>query len=167
MKPLQLISTIDLKSPKIVELTPKSAIYIRLQGDYRTIDYCGAYSRLWAYVKENKLFSAGIEHLTMGHDDPKVTDTEKLITDVCLVVHKPVSPKGEIGIREVPEGKFAVFTYIGPYSNLFNVFDTIYGKWLPQSGYTLRMVQGFEKYLNNPENTIPEKLKTEIYIPIE
>lgn len=167
MKPLQLTSNIDLKKPKIVELEPKKAIYVRLHGDYRTIDYCGAYSKLWAYVKENKLFSAGIEHLTMGHDDPKVTDTEKLITDVCLVVHKDVSPKGEIGIRKVPGGKFLVFTYTGEYSNLFDVFDTIFGKYIPEGGYRLRMEQGFEKYLNNPDTTSPDKLKTEIYIPIE
>lgn len=167
MKPLQITTDVALKAPKIVELKPERAIYVRLQGDYRTVDYCGAYNKLWAFVKENKLFTAGIEHLTAGHDDPKVTDTDKLRTDVCLIIHKPAEPKGEIGIREIPGGRFAVFTYIGSYSNLFSVFDTIYRKWLPDSGHRLRMVSGFEKYLNNPERTSEEKLKTEIYIPIE
>lgn len=167
MKPLQPTSDVQLKAPKIVELKPKKAIYIRLQGDYRTMDYCGAYSKLWAFVKENKLFSAGIEHLTLSYDDPKVTETEKLRTDVCLVLHKPAEPKGEVGVREIAGGKFAVFTYTGPYSELHKVFDNIYRKWLPESEYQLRMVQGFEKYLNNPDNTAPDKLKTEIYIPVE
>jgi AraC family transcriptional regulator len=31
----------------------------------------------------------------------------------------------------------------------------------------LRNAACFEKYLNNPENTAPEKLKTEIYVPVE
>jgi len=167
MKPLQLTSTIKLKEPKIVELEPKKAIYIRLQGDYRKIDYCSAYGKLWAYVKENKLFTAGIEHLTIGHDDPKVTEVEKLTTDVCLVIHKEVKPAGEIGVKDIPGGKYLVFTYIGPYSDLFDVFNTIYGKWIPEGGYKLRMELGFENYLNNPENTTPDKLKTEIYIPVE
>ena len=96
MNPLQLNTDIKLKEPKIVELEPKKAIYIRQQGNYQTIDYCGAYSKLWAFVKENKLYSAGIEHLTASYDDPKVTETDKLRTDICLVVHKAVSPKGEI-----------------------------------------------------------------------
>jgi len=166
MKPLQPSSDIKLKNPKVVELESKKAIYVRLQGDYRSIDYCGAYTKLWGFVKKNKLFTAGIEHLTMGHDDPHVTQAEKLITDVCLVIHKDVSPEGEIGLRDVPGGKFLVFSYTGPYSNLFSVFDTIY-RWFPESGYELRMEQGFEKYLNNPDNTVPDKLKTEIYIPIQ
>ncbi|MDR3057099.1 MAG: AraC family transcriptional regulator [Prevotella sp.] len=165
MKPLQTSSDIKLKDPKVVELEPKKAIYVRLQGNYQTIDYGGAFSKLWSFVKENKLFTAGIEHLTMGHDDPHVTDSDKLITDVCLVIHKDVSPRGEISVRDVAGGKFLVFTYVGPYDNLFNVFDTIY-RWIPENGYELRMEQGFEKYLNHPGKTTPDKLKTEIYIPI-
>jgi AraC family transcriptional regulator len=77
-----------------------------------------------------------------------------------------VSPKGEIGVRSVAGGKFLVFTYIGSYDNLFNVFDTIYRKWIPESNYQLRIEQGFEKYLNTPEKVTPDKLKTEIYIPV-
>ncbi len=167
MKPLQVSSDMQLKAPKIVELASKEVIYVRLQGDYRTVDYCGAFGKLWSFVKENELFTAGIEHLTLCHDDPKVTESEKLRTDVCLAIHKPVEPKGEIGVQQIPEGKFAVFTYMGPYSELHNVFDTIYRKWLPESGYQLRMAQGFEKYLNSPDKTTPDKLKTEIYLPIE
>ena len=102
----------------------------------------------------------------MSHDDPHVTDSDKLITDVCLVIHKEVSPKGEIGVKNVLGGKFLVFTYIGPYNNLSSVFDTIF-RWVPDNGYELRIDQGFEKYLNNPDRTTPDKLKTEIYIPIQ
>lgn len=60
-----------------------------------------------------------------------------------------------------------VFSYQGPYADLGVVYDTIYGKWLPESGYTLGMTPGFEKYLNHPDKTEPGKLKTELYIPIE
>jgi len=167
MKPLQLYSDIELKAPRIVELEPKRAIYVRLQGNYQTMDYCGAYTKLWGFIRENKLYTANIEPLTASYDDPKVTDTGKLRTDVCLTIHKPVEPKGEIGVRDITGGKFAVFTYVGPYRNLYTVFDTIYRKWLPESGYQLRMEQGFEKYLNNPDKTDESKLKTEIYLPIE
>lgn len=167
MKPLQLATDTDMKAPKIVETEPKQAIYVRLTGDYKTIDYCGAFTKLWAYVKENKLYTAGIEHISISQDDPHVTETEKLRTDVCLTIHKPVEPKGEIGVKEIPGGKFAVFTFTGPYENLDKAFDTIYRKYLPESEYELRMEQSFEIYKNNPDNTPPEKLKTEIYIPVK
>jgi AraC family transcriptional regulator len=50
---------------------------------------------------------------------------------------------------------------------LGEVYDTIYARWLPESGEKLRNYHCFEKYINNPDNTPPEKLKTEIYVPIE
>ena len=167
MKPVQLNPDLKLKSPKVIELETKKAIYIRLTGAYSELDFCGAWGKLWAYVKENKLFSAGIEHISIYHDDPKVTNSEKLRTDVCLVLPKPAEPKGEIGVKEIAGGKYAVFLYQGPYTNLGIVYDTIFAQWLPDSGYELRNAPLYEKYINDPSRTEEAKLKTEIYIPLQ
>ena len=164
----ELINTeLKMKAPKIIESNAKQAIYIRLTGDYSKLDFEGAWSRLWAFVKEHKLFSAGIEHICIYHDDPKVTEVNKLRTDICLVIHKSVKAEGEIGVKEIPGGKYAVFHYQGSYDNLEAVYDTIYAKWLPESGYELRNIPMYEEYLNNPADTEPEKLKTELYLPIQ
>lgn len=186
MRSLLLNNELNLKAPKIQEIESKQAIYIQIFGKYSDIDFCGSWNHLWQYVKENKLFSAGIEHLCVYHDDPKVTEADKLRTDICLVIpkkekttpnaegscvykedSKEVKAKGEIGVKEIRGGKFAVFTYQGSYEHMGSVYDTIYGKWLPESDCKLRNAPGFEKYLNNPDKTSPDKLKTEIYIPIE
>lgn len=167
MRPVSINPELKLKGPKITEQPERKAIYIHTIGNYMDIDYCGTWNRLWAYVKEQKLFTAGIEHICMCYGDPKVTEPDKLSTDICLVIHKPVEAKGEIGIKEIEGGKYAVFTHYGPFSNLPSAFDTIYSKWLPESGYRLRKIPGFEKYFSDPEKVAPEKLKTEIYIPVE
>ena len=167
MKPVQLNPDLNLKSPKVIDIETKKAIYIRLTGAYSELDFCGAWGKLWAYVKENKLFSAGIEHISIYHDDPKVTNSEKLRTDVCLVLPKPAEPKGEIGVKEIAGGKYAVFLYQGPYTNLGIVYDTIFAKWLPDCGYELRNAPLYEKYINDPSRTEEAKLNTEIYIPLQ
>jgi AraC family transcriptional regulator len=167
MKPVQLNENLNLKAPKILTLEPKQAIYLKLTGNYQTLDFSGAWNRLWQFVKENKLFSAGIEHIAIYHDDPKVTEESKLRTDVCLVLPRKAEPKGEIGVKTIEGGKYAMFLYTGSYEHLGAVYDTIYAKWLPESGQKLRDCHCFEKYINNPGNTPPEKLKTEIYVPVE
>ena len=167
MRSLLLNEGLKLKAPKTQELEPKQAIYIQVFGKYSDVDFCGSWTRLWAYVKENKLFSAGIEHLCVYHDDPKVTAEDKLRTDICLVIPKKAQPKGEIGVKEISGGMYAVFLYQGSYENLGSVYDTIYAKWLTESHYKLRNTPSFEKYLNHPDRTSPDKLKTEIYLPIE
>lgn len=167
MKPVLPKPELKLKAPRIIELETKKAIYIRLTGNYMNNDYGGTWTRLWAYVKEQKLFSAGIEHICIYHDDPQVTESDRLRTDICLVLKNPAVPKGEIGIKEINGGKYAVFLYQGSYSYLNAVYDRIYSQWLPTSGYKLGTSDCFEKYLNHPDRTAPEKLKTEIYIPIQ
>jgi AraC family transcriptional regulator len=71
MKSVQLNENLNLKAPKMLTLEPKQAIYLKLTGDYATLDFGGAWGKLWQHVKENKLFSAGIEHICIYHDDPK------------------------------------------------------------------------------------------------
>lgn len=158
---------LELKAPKIKEIPSSTCIYIRLIGAYSDHDYDKAWQKLWDYVKAHKLFTAGMEHFGVSHDDPKVTEEGKCRYEACLTIHKEAQPEGEIGVKEITGGKFAVFLYQGPYTNLSSVYDTIFSKWLPESGCELREQAIMEKYLNNPNQTEPSKLKTEIYIPIQ
>lgn len=162
-----LFTEIKLKAPKIIDLEPKQVIYISLSGAYGTLNYEEAYAKLWAFVKENKLFTAGIEHICISYDDPKITESDKQRSDICLAIHKPVKSFGEVGVKEIGGEKYAMFFYQGSYDNLSDVYDTIFSKWLPESGHELRNTFTFEKYRNDCRKTPPEKLKTKIYIPIK
>lgn len=163
---MHFTSGIQLKKPKFETIPNRTVLYIRLIGEYGNVDYGKAWEQLWVIIKEQKLFTAGIEHIGISHDDPKVTESNKCRYDACLVIHKPAQAQGEIGIKDIPGGRYAVFLHKGPYQQLSNVYDAIFGKWLPESGYELRNVPAFEKYINNPTNTEAEKLNTQIYIPI-
>ena len=180
MKTPQNNPAIELKAPKIVELEPKNVIYISLQGEYAGLDFPGAFAKLWEQVKAQKLFTAGVEHIAVYHDDPKSTDPARLRTDVCLAVHKPAEATGDVKVRTIPGGRYAVFTHIGPYDEVSAVYDAIYGQWVPanctcgddcQCGddckCALRDEPLFEIYCNDPATTAPEKLKTDICIPIK
>lgn len=158
---------LKIKGPKIMNIPTKQALYISCTGKYGSLDFGGLWQRLWQFVKEQKLFSMGMEHIAIYHDDPKVTDANKLRTDICLTIKKNALPQGEIGIKEIRGGKFAMFLYKGAYNNLEAVYDRIYGELLPEHNLKLRDYHCFEKYLNNPDKTQPDKLKTEIYVPIE
>ncbi|MDR1718869.1 MAG: AraC family transcriptional regulator [Dysgonamonadaceae bacterium] len=185
MNVLKVNEELSLKSPKMIDLNEKKVIYLQLVGKYPDLDFGGAYRKLWQFVKNQKLFSAGIEHIAVFIDCPEDKckcdncDTPHCTcdncdcpdcitrTNVCLVVPKAEVGEGEIGITTIAGGKYAKFVYQGPYSGFSAVYDAIYSRWLPESGLKLRDCPSFEKYINNPERVEPEKLKTEIYVPIE
>ena len=181
MKTLQTGGTVKLKAPKIVELEPQTALCVSFRGDYKQLDYSGAFARMWALVKKQGLYSAGIEHIGVFHNDPKVTAVDELLTDVCLTVHKPAEPEDGIAVKTIAGGKYAVFIHTGPYNEVQEVYDAIYGEWVPanctcgddcqcppgECRCALRDEAVFEKYVNDPDRVAPEKLKTEIYVPIK
>jgi len=154
-----------LKTPKIVTLEPKNLIYVALTGAYGSLDYGKAYEQLWAVIKAQKLFTKGIESICISYDDPKITEGSLQRSDVCLAIHKPATPQEEVSCKTLAGGKYAVFFYQGCYENLSQVYDTAV-RWVIDHQYTLREEPFFEKYLNDARRTPKEKLKTEIYIPI-
>lgn len=154
-----------LKAPKIVILEPKNLIYVALTGAYGSLDYGKAYEQLWAVIKAQKLFTKGIESICISYDDPKITEGSLQRSDVCLAIHKPATPQQEVSCKTLAGGKYAVFFYQGCYENLSQVYDTAV-RWVIDQQYTLREEPFFEKYLNDARRTPKEKLKTEIYIPI-
>ena len=154
-----------LKAPKIVILEPKNLIYVALTGAYGSLDYAKAYEQLWAVIKAQKLFTKGIESICISYDDPKITEGSLQRSDVCLAIHKSATPQEEVSCKTLAGGKYAVFFYQGCYENLSQVYDTAV-RWVIDHQYTLREEPFFEKYLNDARRTPKEKLKTEIYIPI-
>lgn len=179
MKAPEKKPNIKLKAPKFVELPARNVICLSLRGPYESLDFGAAFGRLWAEVKAQKLFTAGIEHIGVYYDNPRSTDSADLRTDVCLVVHKPAVSQNGVETKTLPAGKYAVFTHIGPYSESGAVYDAIFGEWVPANcdcdectcggdcKCALRDEPVFEKYCNDPTTTAPEKLRTEIYIPIK
>jgi AraC family transcriptional regulator len=166
MKPAIIHSELKLKR-EIKELPVRNMIYIRLFGDYKLNDYCGTWMRLQQFVQEEKLPMGEVMPYCIFHDDPKVTPIEKLRTDVCMVMPAAVTPKGNIGFKQLPAGRYAIFLYKGSYEHLQSVYDTIYGKYIPEMECTFRDEASAERYLNHPADTAPDELLTEFYIPIE
>lgn len=160
------IKKMDLK-PKIREIASMYVIYVNSIGAYEKKGTEQAWKKVCKFAEEKGLFGRSTEFIGISHDDPKVTEAEKLRYDACVVVEKKVEPQGEVGLKTIEGGKYAVFMHKGAYENFQNTYNFIYGSWLPESGMELRELPGFEKYLNSPDKTKPENLKTEIYIPIK
>jgi len=158
--------TLNIKKPKIQNIENQKCLYYRMQGAYQTLDYTGAWKKLWEQVKVQKLFTKGIRHFGLPHDDPKVTDEDKIRYDACLIIHKEAKPVGEIGVKTLKGGQFAVFLYQGSYKYFADVYNYIFNEWLLSTDYELRDEPVRERYISNPERVAEDKLKTEFYIPI-
>ncbi|WP_299114242.1 GyrI-like domain-containing protein [uncultured Winogradskyella sp.] len=162
-----MTTKLNIKTPKILDLEDQMCLYYSMQGDYQKLDYPMAWQKLWGEIKAQKLFTKGIQMLGLPHDDPNVTDPNKTRYDACLVIHKQAKPNGDVGVKALKGGKFAMFLYQGSYKHFADVYNHMFNDWLLQTDYELRDAPVRERYISNPERVAEEKLKTEFYIPIK
>lgn len=67
----------------------------------------------------------------------------------------------------LPGGGYAVFTHVGPYQGLSELWTAIYRHWVPATGHRLRDAPAFDLYLDDPRVTPAEHLRTALYLPLE
>lgn len=79
---------------------------------------------------------------------------------------EPAAGEG-LAYQTLPDGRWAVFQHVGPYDTLWQSWQATYRDWLPASGHELRNAFPFEDYIDDPSHIAPEKLRTEICIPIK
>lgn len=152
--------------PKIKNIDPMTVIFAQVIGPYSESS-SKAWGKVCKYAEEKKLFGFKTLFIGISHDDPRVTDEAKLRYDACIRIRKVIKPEGEIGVKEIPGGKYAIFRHKGSYEKLMDSYSYIFGPWISESGTELDDRPEFEVYLNAPESTKPEKLLTDIYIPIK
>ena len=122
---------------------------------------------LMPWIGRKGFFGPATLCLGICHDDPDVTPAEKIRMDCCVTVPDHVKAEGEVGVQIVEGGPYAVLRHAGPYGGLPDAYRWLYGTWLSTSGRELRHAPAYEVYVNNPQDTPPEKLITDIYLPLE
>lgn len=122
-----------------------------------------AYTRMAA----QGLARPGMRWMAVYYDDPFAVPESQLQSRAGL----SLSPDGVAS--QPPLAPFAlggcwcaVLRHQGPYATMRSAYQWLYGHWLVQSGYEAADSPVFEDYLNNPRDTAPDQLLTDIYLPL-
>ncbi len=69
--------------------------------------------------------------------------------------------------QTIPGGNYIVFTHKGKTSDLFKIYEYIWGTWLPNSGYNVEIGYDFELYDERFTGPMNKESEIDIYIPIK
>ncbi|MBU2972383.1 GyrI-like domain-containing protein [Pseudoalteromonas sp. C2R02] len=64
-------------------------------------------------------------------------------------------------------GRWACFTHTGPHYCMWQTISQVYAQWVLPNNIKLKDQQIVQLYLNNPMDTDPEALKTELYFAVD
>ncbi len=151
-----------------VERRPEfSVAYLRHVGPYGQADVVPrllATLRSWAVGRD--LFDAQTRTLLVAHDNPNVTDHDKLRLSVCLTVPPDTEAEGDVGRMTIPGGKFAVGHFEILPQRIGEAWDVLMGEWMPGSGFQPDDRLCYEEALGDPRQHPEGKIVLDICVPV-
>jgi AraC family transcriptional regulator len=104
--------------------------------------------------------------MSVYHDDPKLTDDDKLRLTVAITVPEGTAVDGEIGYMTLPAGKHAIARFELLEDEYAQAWEAIYKGWLPESGYQPADSPAFELYHNSPDQHPEGRHIVDICVPV-
>jgi AraC family transcriptional regulator len=153
---------------RLVTVETFDAIGVSHQGSFMEIDR--AFSTLYGTLNVHAINGYGLRSLGIYYTDPFAVADRDLRSIACVVSNDVVRQK--LGLTapvqkiQIIGGRYAVLHIRGPYASMQAAYKWLFGYWLPQSGFQAADMPVFEEYLNNPRETAPTDLLTDIYLPI-
>ena len=150
----------------IREEPERHCVSLRYVGAYEGCE--AAWGRLML-VAANAGLPPSTASIGLVYDDPDVTPAERLRYDACLVLLPakiPAAAPDGCVTRTVPPGRYAVALHRGSFDTIFETYVNLLGRWLPHRNVELFDEPVVEVYLNNPTDTAPEDLRTEVCVRI-
>lgn len=133
-------------------------------GSYMQISQ--AFETLYGWLAARNLIGPATRSVGIYYDDPDSVSEKQLKSRAGIIVDKEFAFEAPLEPVEIAAGPYAVLRYQGPYADMKAAYQWLYGVWLVQSGKEPANAPAFEEYINNPRDTAPTGLLTDIYLPL-
>lgn len=133
-------------------------------GNYMEINH--AMGTLFGALAEQQLLNETTSMMAVFFDDPDTTPVEELRSAACSPLGDEITLAAPLERLELYRGNYAKLLYTGPYADMKDAYQWLYGTWLPNSGQEAADAPGIEFYLNNPQEVPPAELQTLMCLPL-
>ncbi len=104
-------------------------------------------------------------------DDPEVTPPDKCRNDACVTVPEGTRGDGEIGVTELPAGRYVTARVEGELPRVSEMpgaaWSELFWEWFPSSGYKPGDTPCMEIYRETEEEYKRGKMVCDICEPVE
>ena len=154
-----------IRSVEVKELPKMTVAYIRYTGPYQgNVNLFGdLWNKLFAWAGPRGLLAGEFKMMIVYHDDPNITNEDKLRLSVCITVPAGTKTDGETGRMDLEGGLCAVGRFNVGAEEFQQAWEWMYGQWLPQSGYQPDDRPSLEMY---PEEPKDGRFTVDICVPV-
>ncbi|OSI12801.1 AraC family transcriptional regulator [Neisseria canis] len=149
------ITTIE---PLPIALVPHNGSYMRIGRSFELIE--------GLLTLRGLLPAPDARFFGIYFNDPACTPEQELRAQAAIFLNTAQhSFDPPIQSGTIAGGRYAVYPYQGPYSNLEQAYTWFYSELL-NTPYQVRDAPCFEEYLNDWQKVAPHELRTNIYLPL-
>lgn len=134
------------------------------RGSYMQIGK--AFETAYAHLAAQGLARPAARWMAVYCDDPDAVPARQLTARAGLSLPDAAQPAAPLLSFELGGTPCAVLRHRGPYASMRAAYRWLYGRWLVQTGHAAANLPVFEEYLNNPRDTAPADLLTDIFLPL-
>lgn len=159
--------TMESKQVEVKNLPATTVAYVRHTGPYMGNGelFGRLFNKLFAWAGARGLIRPDSRSFAVYHDDPSVTDPQKLRLSICLEVPPGTPVDGEVGSMELEAGKYVMARYALLPQEFPQAWRWLFGNWFPTSGYQPDDKLPFEIYYGQPG---PDgRLTVDICVPVK
>ena len=149
---------------EVKKMPEMDVIYCRHVGEFSEIGV--AYEKLFKWAGPRGLVGKDTQTITVYHDDPRVTDMDKLRQSAGIVINSDVKPEGEFGRLTVLSEKYAVGRFELTKTEFSEAWNTMF-IWISENGYQPIDLSPYELYYKSPESHLENKFELDICIPVK
>jgi len=107
----------------------------------------------------------GARTVAVFYDDPDTVPEADLRSTAAVIV-APDAAIGDLQESSLPGGRYLRAEFIGEYGGLPEAWRAMYAKHIADGGYELRDGVCFEIYVTAHGEVPPERMRTDLYVPI-
>jgi AraC family transcriptional regulator len=144
--------------------------YVRHTGPYKGNGdlFAGLINKIMRWAAPRNLFIPGKTQLmSIYHDNPEITEEDKLRISMGITVDPDTEVSGEVGKMKLDAGKYAVARFELSENEYEQAWNSFYGSWLPESGYQPDDGPAMEVYLNDPKEHPEGQCSVEMWLPVK
>ena len=145
-------------SVAVVDVPDLEVAYVRRTGKYQGMAevFADIFDRLMRWAGPRQLVGEESWVLAVYHDNPSITDDDRLRVSACIDVPPDTPADGEIGRMRLEGGPCAVARFELGEKDYGSAWFAVAGGWLPESGYEPDDRLPFERCPVGLSTTSPE-----------
>ena len=137
----------SIRQVVIENIPPFKIAYVRNLGPYQGDEtlFEKLYTQLFQWAAPRSQINDNTFTLNIYHDNPEITEKQKLRVMVAIPVIDPVNPSGSVGITNITGGKYGVCHFSLKRNEFAEAWDWMFSVWLMNSGYEWDNRESFER----------------------